>query len=87
MDDAYNNLAKSIVIGACEDYLNAKRYIYRYNRYARKRKPTKKMERTLLKHQRELEEAVLFLTSDKCILYTGGIDGKTILHHLDERIV
>ena len=87
MNDAYNNLAKAIVIGACEDYLNAKRYIYRYNRYARKRKPTKKMERSLLKHQRELEEAVLFLTSDRCILYTGGIDGKTILHHLDERIV
>lgn len=87
MDDAYNNLAKSIVIEACEDYLNAKRYIYRYNRYALKRKPTKKMEKAILKHQRELEEAVLFLTSDRCILYTGGIDGKTILHHLDERIV
>lgn len=87
MYDQYNYLAKSIVIEACEDYLNAKRYIYRYNRYARKRKPTKKMERSLLKHQRELEEAVLFLTSDRCILYTGGIDGKTILHHLDERIV
>jgi hypothetical protein len=87
MDDAYNNLAKSIVIEACEDYLNAKRYIYRYNRYALKRKPTKKMEKAILKHQRELEEAVLFLNSDRCILYTGGIDGKTILHHLDERIV
>lgn len=84
MDDAYNNLAKAIVIVACEDYLNAKRYIYRY---ARKRKPTKKMEKSLLKHQRELEESKLFLTSDRCVLYTGGIDGKTILHHLDERIV
>ena len=73
MYDAYNNLAKAIVIAACEDYLNAKRYIYRYNRYARKRKPTKKMEKAMLKHQRELEEAVLFLTSDRCILYTGGI--------------
>ena len=39
MYDQYNNLAKAIVIEACEDYLNAKRYIYRYNRYARKRKP------------------------------------------------
>ena len=85
--EAYNNLAKAVVIAACEDYLNAKRYIYRYNRYARKRKPTKKMEKAMLKHQRELEEAVLFLTSDRCILYTGGIDGKRILHHLDERIV
>ena len=85
--EAYNNLAKAIVIDACEDYLNAKRYIYRYNRYARKRKPTKKMEKSLLKHQRELEEAKLFLTSDRCVLYTGGIDGKRILKHLDERIV
>jgi hypothetical protein len=87
MDDAYNNLAKSIVIESCEDYLNAKRYIYRYNRYALKRKPTKKMEKAILKHQRELEEAVLFLTSDRCILYTGGIDGKSIINHLNERIV
>lgn len=87
MDDAYNNLAKAVVIAACEDYLNAKRYIYWYNRYARKRKPTKKMEKALLKHQRELEEAVLFLTSDRCILYTSGIDGKRIIKHLDERIV
>ena len=85
--EAYNNLAKAIVISACEDYLNAKRYIYRYNRYARKRKPTKKMEKALLKHQRELEEAKLFLTSDRCVLYTGGLDGKTIIKHLDERIV
>lgn len=87
MYEAYNNLAKAIVIAACEDYLNAKRYVYRYNRYARKRKPTKKMEKSLLKHQRELEEAVLFLTSDRCVLYTGGIDGKRIIKHLDERIV
>ena len=87
MDDAFNDLAKAIVIGRCLDYLNAKRYIYRYNRYARKRKLTKKMEKSLLKHQRELEEAVLFFNSDKCVLYTGGIDGKTIIHHLDERIV
>ena len=85
--EAFNNLAKAVVIAACEDYLDAKRYIYRYNRYARKRKPSKKMERKLLKHQRELEEAVLFLNSDRCVLYTGGLDGKTIIKHLDERIV
>ena len=87
MYEAYNNLAKAIVISACEDYLNAKRYIYRYNRYARERKPTKKMEKALLKHQRELEEAVLFLNSDRCYLYSGGIDGKRIIKNLDERIV
>lgn len=85
--EAYNNLAKAVVIAECEDYLNAKRYIYRYNRYARKRKPTKKMDKKLLKAQRELEEAILFLKSDRCILYTNGIDGKRILKHLDERII
>lgn len=87
MDDQYNNLAKAIVIEACEDYIFYKRLCYRFDRYEKKRKATPQMNLKHYRAMRELKEVTDFLMSDRCILYTGGIDGKTILHHLDERIV
>ena len=89
-DNNFSDLAKEIVIACCEDYIKARKFIISYDKYLEKRKgnakATKRAQNQYIKAKRDLAETISFLLSDKCVLYSGGIDGKTIIKHLEERI-
>lgn len=83
--DAYNRLAKEIVVRACEDYIMYSRLCYRFERYNLKRKPTQRMQLKQYRAIRELKELETFFYSDWCY-ELSGLDGETIIKHLKARI-
>lgn len=89
-DESFSDLAKEIVIACCEKYIKARKFVINYDKYLERRrgneKATKTAQNQYIKAKRELAEATSFFLSDRCVLYTGGIDGKTIIRHLEERI-